>query len=506
MRIHPIIRISMLAAGGIAFSILVAYGLMGVVRSQAPITLATWTEPALPKTTAGRLFDAYLKVLNAGDRENLKQFVAEHFSPVGPGGGDINDRIAAQVRFADISRGLNLYEVTESDVYSMTVTAQLRLTQEWKQIAFFVEQAPPHRISGVKIVPAEAPNLAQPTPRNDEEIGRRIDAYVQDLVKAGRFSGVVLVARNGVPIFEGAYGSADREQKIPNRRSTHFSMASAGKMFTAVAVAQLVEAGKLSYADTINRHLPEYPAGAERVTIDHLLTHRSGIIDFFADETRFATVKESLDPQRDYRALFIDAPLQFSPGERFEYSNSNYILLGAIIEEVSGQSYEDYLRTHIFVPARMTQTRLSSAGIEDSVLARGYTELDTDGAMTPGQRRPAAAYEPAVASAAGGAYTTADDLLRFDRALRTHQLLSTAATDELLAERTDYERPGYHYAYGFITRVAGDERVVGHSGGFPGVDAQFEMYLDSGYTVIVLSNYELVAEPIVSYVQQVVTR
>lgn len=506
MTFHFGVRNSVLAAGGIGLSLLVAFWLMGYAHSRAEVALATWAEPTLPDTTAGRLFDAYREALNAGDEQRIRHFVAEHFSPTGPGGADLDDRIASQLRFADISRGLNLYEVTRSDEFSVSVKAQLRLTQEWKQITFMLEQELPHRVSGVMIMPAEAPDLAQPAPRNDEEIRRRIDAYVHDLVEAGRFSGVVLVARDGIPVFEAAYGSANLESEIPNRLSTRFSIASAGKMFTAVAIAQLVEAGKLSYSDTIDRYLPDYPATAERVTIDQLLTHRSGIVDFFADEARFAAVKESLDPQRDYLALFMDEPLRFTPGERFEYSNSNYILLGAVVEKVSGQSYEDYLRAHVFLPAGMTQTGLSSSGIDDSVLARGYTELDTDGSMTPGVRRSAAAHEPAVASAAGGAYTTAGDLLRFDRALRSHKLLSAAATSELLADRVEYERPGYRYAYGFITRLAGNERVAGHSGGFPGVDAQFETYLESGYTVIVLSNYEMVAEPILTYVQQVLPR
>jgi CubicO group peptidase (beta-lactamase class C family) len=503
---HPDVRRSLLAAGGIALAVLTAFWLLASVRSPAEVTLATWTEPAVPNTTAGRRFSAYLEVLNSGDQERLRRFVGEHFSPVGPGGGDINDRIASQVRFANISRGLNLYEVTQAEELAVSVTAQLRLTQEWRQITFMVEEEPPHLVSGVMIVPAEAPALARRVSRNDDEIAQQIDAYVQDLVQADRFSGVVLVARDGIPIFERAYGSANREQDVPNQRSTRFSIASAGKMFTAVAIAQLVEAGKLTYADTIDRHLSSYPAAAGQVTIDQLLTHRSGIVDFFADEAEFAKVKESLDPQRDYQPLFMDEPLRFVPGERFEYSNSNYILLGAIVEKVAGQSYGDYLRTHIFVPAGMTETSLSSVGIDGRVLARGYTELDTDGAMTPGKRRSAAAHEPAIASAAGGAYTTARDLLRFDQALRTHRLLSAAAADELLADRADYERPGYHYAYGFITRVAGDERVAGHSGGFPGVDAQFEMYLASGYTVIVLSNYEMVAEPILAYVQRLLPR
>lgn len=502
MKRHLGWRRSALMAGGIALVVLAAAWLMGYMRSHAELTLATWTEATLPDTPAGRQFDAYLEVLNAGDPQRLREFVAGHFSPVGPGGGDLDDRIASQLRFANISRGLNLYEVTGSDELSVAVTAQLRLTREWKKITFMVEEKPPHLVSGVMIVPADAPAVSQRAPGDDDEVVQQVDTYVRDLVEADRFSGVVLVARDGNAIFERAYGSADKEQGFPNQLSTHFSIASAGKMFTAVAIAQLVEAGKLSYADTIDRHLSGYPDGIGKVTIDQLLTHRSGIADFFADEARFARVKQSLDPQRDYPSLFIDEPLRFIPGERFEYSNSNYILLGAVIEAVTGQSYGDYLRTHVFTPAGMTETSLSSAGMEDDVLARGYTELDAEGAMTPGTRRSAAVHEPAMASAAGGAYTTAGDLLRFAQALRGHRLLSAAATGELLEDRVDYERPGYRYAYGFMTRRVGGDRVVGHSGGFPGVDAQFEMYLASGYTVIVLSNYEMVAEPILAFVQQ----
>jgi CubicO group peptidase (beta-lactamase class C family) len=341
----------------------------------------------------------------------------------------------------------------------------------------------------------------------DEQIGEQLDTYLRNLVDADRFSGVVLVAKDGATLFESAYGTANRADATPNTMATRFDLASASKMFTAVAIAQLVEQGRLAYDDPISVYLPDYPVDvARRVTVDHLLTHRSGIVDFFADVERFATVKHSLDPQRDYLALFMHEPLRFSPGERFDYSNSNYILLGAIIERVSGQRYDDYIRRHIFEPAGMAETSLSRRDIASALLAQGYTHMGEDGVMTKGERRLASAELPAVGSAAGGAFSTAGDLLRFDRALRTHRLLSQEATEQLLADRVDYGRPGYRYSYGFIVRTGSDERIIGHSGGFPGVDTQFDMYLDSGYTVIVLSNYEFVAEPVVMRLQRMLPR
>jgi len=496
-----------LAVVGIAALIVCAWLLSGRVRSQGQVTLATWTEPALPDTAAGNQLEAYMGVLNVGDRARLEEFVREYFSPVGPGGGDINDRIKSQVRFYNTVRGLNLFRVMESSETAITVVAQLRLTKEWRQITLMVEENAPHRISGVMIMPTDAPPIEQSIGQGDETLQQVIDAYARGLLDADRFSGVVVVAEKGEPIFEAAYGIANKEQNIPIRLETRFSVASVGKIFTALAIAQLVDTGRLSYSDTIDRYLTDYPdAVAQQVTIDHLLTHRSGIADFFADEEGFAKVQESNDPQQDYLSLFVNEPLHFVPGTRFEYSNSNYILLGAIVEKVSGQTYADYVDTHIFAPAGMSETVFSAEEVDINLIAHGYTELDTQGEMTVGVRRSAAAYEPATASAAGGVYTTAADLLRFDRSLRAHQLLSPAATDQLLIPRVDDDRPGYRYGYGFSIREADDEPIVGHSGGFPGVDAQFEMYWESGYTVIVLSNYELVSEPIARYIQQVLSR
>ena len=473
----------------------------GCRPSAAEEALATWTTPATPDTPAGREMAALLNVFNEGDNDALSAFIREHFTPVGPGGSSLESRISSQQRLYQSSHGLNLYEVVESKENTITVLAQMRLTQEWKRMTFLVEPDEPHRISGIMIVPADAP-AAVGKPLTIKALGEQIDTYVERLASADQFSGVVLVARDGRTLFERAYGMADREAGVANTMGTRFGYASVGKMFTSVAVAQLVDAGRMAYSDPLSKYLPEYPADvAHRVTIHHLLTHTSGIVDYFEDYNRFKTVQDSRNPQRDYPVLFMNEPLRFEPGERFEYSNSNFVLLGAIIERVTGQRYGDYLKEHVFGPAGMTETVLTKVTTGAAVYAKNYSQMDDEGELKTGPRRIATRYVTAMGSAAGGGYTTAGDLLKFAQALQNHRLLSAATEQELVTGKVDYGRPGYEYGYGFILRKAGDERVAGHAGGAPGVDGQFDMYRGSGYTIIVLANYELVGEPITKHVE-----
>jgi CubicO group peptidase (beta-lactamase class C family) len=306
-------------------------------------------------------------------------------------------------------------------------------------------------------------------------------------------------------VFARAYGLADKDRNVPNRVQTPFQYASVGKMFTAVAVAQLAEAGKLSFDQTVADYLPEFAGkSAAAVTLRQLLTHQSGILDFFEAKDRFERVQDSDNPQRDYLQTFAEEPLRFTPGERFEYSNSNFILLGAIVERTSGLPFEQYLDEHVFAPAGMTATTLDSKGRGELAPAMGYTELADDGKMTPGKRR-FIDLTKGRGSAAGGGVTTAEDMLKFAEALRTDRLLSATALDRLLADQIAGQRPGEHYAMGFITRQNAKERIFGHSGGFPGVDAQVDMYQRSGWTVVVLANYEAVGEPVARHIESLLT-
>jgi CubicO group peptidase (beta-lactamase class C family) len=335
---------------------------------------------------------------------------------------------------------------------------------------------------------------------SDAEIVRRLNAYLDRLAKEDEFSGAVLFAKEGRVLYKKAYGLASRAYNVPNRTDTKFNLASMGKMFTSVAIAQLVEQGKLSYTDTVGKILPDYPNKevAAKVTVHHLLTHTSGIGDYFNEKfmessrTRFRQIK-------DYFPLFVDRPLEFEPGARFRYSNAGFMVLGAIIEKVSGENYFDYVRAHIFKPAGMINTDAYELDQDTPNLAIGYTREEPGGPV-----RNNTFLHVIKGGPAGGSYSTVEDLLRFDQALRTHRLIASATFDLITTGKVDAF--GKRYAYGFGDSRVNGQRIVGHSGGFPGINTQLDMYLDSGYTVAVMCNDDDGAQRVAEKTRNMLTR
>ena len=224
------------------------------------------------------------------------------------------------------------------------------------------------------------------------------------------FSGAVLVARNGEVLLEDAWGLADRKAGTPNTTDTKFRIGSMNKMFTAVATLQLVEAGKLALDDPIGKHLPDYPNQdvASQVTVRHLLTHSGGTGDIFGPE--FERNRLTLREHRDYVDLYGSRAPEFEPGSRFEYSNYGFVLLGALIEAVSGESYYDYVRSNVFQPAGMTST--DSLPETDNVPNRAIGYMRAGDGWEPNTDT-----LPWRGTAAGGGYSTVGDLLRFAQAL-----------------------------------------------------------------------------------------
>jgi CubicO group peptidase (beta-lactamase class C family) len=287
---------------------------------------------------------------------------------------------------------------------------------------------------------------------------------------------------------------AEKGFSVPNRPDTKFNLGSMNKMFTSVAIAQLVEAGKLSYQDTLAKVLPEYPNKqvAETVTIHQLLTHTAGLGDFF-DNPEFRPHRERYRNPRDYFPLFANNPLRFAPGSRFGYSNAGFIVLGAVVEKVSGESYFDYVRAHILRPAGMLNT--DSYELTEVVpnLAVGYGRFEDD-PMGIDPRRSNIAFLPWRGSPAGGGYSTAPDLLRFAEALRTNKLVNAQLTELITSPKTPMTgapRPA-KYAYGFAIEEVSGKEIRGHSGGGSnsGINSSMEIFWDGSYTVIVLGNYD----------------
>ncbi len=319
--------------------------------------------------------------------------------------------------------------------------------------------------------------------------GERVSAageLLEEAAASARFSGAALVALHGTPVLERAYGFASKGLEVPNRTDTVFNMGSMTKMFTAVAIVQLVQEGKLRLDQVIDSVLPGYPRPvAERVTIEHLLTHTSGLGSFW--NAKFEAARNSLRTVADYLPLFVDDPLGFEPGERFGYSNAGYIVLGAIVEQVSGMTYDAYLAERICSVAGMNNTGAWAIDQDVPNRAIGYVRAEEGEA---GQfPRTNLTTTTVKGSPAGGTYSTVHDLLRFAQSLRRHELLNPEHTEMLLTPRVAMgPGGGAWYAYGFGCHTYGGVTIVGHNGGAPGVGAQLDLYRQSGYTTVILSN------------------
>jgi CubicO group peptidase (beta-lactamase class C family) len=321
---------------------------------------------------------------------------------------------------------------------------------------------------------------------NPEPAGE-IASYLDDLAEKGMFSGAVLIAKDGEPILKKAYGLANRDYEVSNQIDTKFNLGSMNKMFTAIAILQLVEQGKLAVDDKVIEHIPDYPNQdiASSVTIHQLLTHTSGLGDFFTNEYlemskgRFRTLE-------DYLLVFVDKPLQFEPGSQGRYSNAGFIVLGLIIEEITGQTYFDYIMENIYQVCGMTDTDSFETDKIVANIATGYSRSISANASISSNLF----FIPVKGSSAGGGYSTVEDMLNFSICLVNHQLLSQELTDVLLEDKVDSLNLGEDagYGYGFAIMRKNNHRIVGHGGGAPGVCSNLDIFLELGYTVVILSN------------------
>jgi D-alanyl-D-alanine carboxypeptidase len=294
------------------------------------------------------------------------------------------------------------------------------------------------------------------------------------------FSGTVIVAKHGVPIFERTYGRADRERGIPNTLDTAFSVGSMNKMMTAVAIIRLVQDGRLAVTDTVGKHIPDYPnrAIADHVTIHHLLTHTGGTGDIFDKD--YEDYRLKLKTHDDYLAYFGKRDPLHEPGAEFRYSNFGFVLLGAILERATGKTYYDAVAELVLAPARMTST--SWPRHDENVGAIGYTRMRTN------ELEANTFILPYRGTAAGGGWATAGDFIAFANALTGHALLDEKHT-QLVTTGKVRIRLGPKYAYGFADYVVDGVRCVGHNGGFPGVNGELSI-CENGYTVAVLANLD----------------
>ncbi len=307
----------------------------------------------------------------------------------------------------------------------------------------------------------------------------QVENQLQEIANNEAYSGTVLIAQKGEILFEKAYGYANLSHKVPNTIETKFGTASMGKMFTAVAVMKLREQGKLDLDTKVGEILKDYPNAVVRdsVTVEQLLMHTSGLTDFFNDEFEFRA-KHTVRTLADYFDLFKENDLLFAPGTGFSYSNAGYIVLGMLIEELSGMNFYDYVKQHIFIPAGMENTDYYETDTSIENLAQGYISKNEQGIW-----RTNTYMRGARGSSAGGAYSNAHDLLAFALALQNHQLISKESLSLMVS---DENADGY--GIGFRLNTFNNIEVYGHNGGAHGVSAELDIYKNLDFVVVTMSN------------------
>jgi CubicO group peptidase (beta-lactamase class C family) len=421
--------------------------------------------------------DRFVAAYNAADLETMTAYMRDY----GSAPMQQEAPILQALEWHDEMGRFDVIEVTESGPLELTGVLRTGASEQALGVEIEVGSEPPHRIS-MLLLGGDLPDRYRPQRLADPAAAEAWIAATQRLTAADRFSGAIYFSRKGKVLARAAFGFADREHKIPNTIQTRFRTASVTKMFTAVAVLRLAQDRKISLDDPLGKWLPELahePLGLG--TVHQYLTHTAGAGDLF--DERYYGHQRQLRTHDDYLRVFGKDLLKLQPGEEFAYSNLGYMLLGSLIERVTGRSYHDAVRKTVFVPARMTRsgTEPEDVAVEDRAI--GYDRPVGKGAIVSAMAH--IDYRP---FAACGAYTTVDDLARFFAALRSRKLLDAKYTGLMLTPAIDGGRA--MFGYGVMIRSRSADHWIGHDGTDRGMYADAWFSPETDRVVIVLSNVD----------------
>jgi CubicO group peptidase (beta-lactamase class C family) len=453
---------------------------IGIQPAQPPPELAppklTAAEVEAARTGAPfRQLSAWLDAFNSGDRERIQAYLAANYPSA---------NVDGQMGFRAQTGGFEFRALEQVGATTAVGLVQERDSDQFGRFVLAVEAEPPHKITrlGINAIPRPA---EFPIARLSEtELIAALRAKLEKDVAGDRFAGTALIGKivdgKATVLFEQAYGLADRGTNVANALDTRFRNGSMNKMFTATAILQLVQAGKIELAAPLGKYVTDYPNQdvATKVTIHQLLTHTGGTGDIFGPD--FTAHRLELRTHDDYVVLYGQRAPGFEPGSQYAYSNYGMVLLGVVIERVTGESYYDYVEANIYRPAGMSRT--ASEPESEVVGGRAIGYMRGPGGWTPNTDT-----LPYRGMAAGGGYSTVGDFLKFATALMGHKLLDAKHTELLITGKVDAGLSG-RYAYGFADARRDGAGWVGHSGGAPGQTGDLRIYPKSGYVVVALAN------------------
>lgn len=446
--------------------------------------------PEVSSKRLGDLTAALISAINSSDRAAVQTFIDDYTTPQYRNGQSIEARLqqfrTARWRMGHVRLGgERFWKGPPAGTYSPVVQDETTGTWWFLDLATVLDDD--LRVSGFNYNPMTAPAFAEPSPLEPDLLAGAIERTVQSACARDAFSGAVLVALRAEIVATAVCGEASKALEVGNTLDTKFNLASMNKMFTALVVMQLVEQGRLSLSDTVSAHvdqalLPE--SISTQVTVAQLLSHRSGV--------------QSVAP---------GATLAFEPGSQFQYSNAGMVLLGEVIESLTGEDYYSSIRRRIYEPAGMTDSEsyLFNEVVDGEEMVEGFAspyDFVPDGLNVAFQKSPfltnpaARATAPGRGGPAGGGFSTVLDLHKFAVALLEGKLVSTETLEAMWADYSGFDTGFYGYGYGFEIYQSPEGRVVGHGGSTVGASGRFEINTRTGYIVVVLSNYGSAAPPI----------
>ena len=448
--------------------------------------IASPAPPTLPDTPVGKLGGELIHHVNTDTPAQIRQWAPGVLSS-SVEADDKANLIAGLASAARDSGGVELTDVrTDPRQPGLLVLAvKGHRTGKWALFFLTADAEHPDKLGQANMVPMDDPAFYAAWPKgaaSHTDMARLIHTALDQLVRVSDFSGCLTVMDGATTVFDECRGLAERSFGVPVTHQTKFHIGSMDKMFTAVAIAQLVEAGKLSWDSTLAQLVPEYSdhEAASKISVWQLLHHTAGLGDFLVPE--FFAQREKFIDASDYLPLIARQPKVSEPGKNWNYSNAGYVLLGRIIENVSGENYFGYIQRHVFALADMNASGFDSLEDVTPKLATGYFQ---EGPLAT-EWKGCAMKIGFKGGPAGGGYSTNADLLRFAAALRDGKLVKPDTLTKMFDDEVPAGPGGY--AAGFGDRLSHGRHIRGHAGGIEGTDANLAMVWETKAAVVLTSN------------------
>ena len=461
--------------------------------------------PELPNKPGANLVKPLIDVVNSKDERTITQFIKKNFDEEFlnrfPMDAHVSYLLGAIVNKGDISyHSVRSYDNPPADNEIVAILRDNR-TENWRAIVLMINNDN-GKIESVEFSPARPPsNLPKEGAISLDKAVNVLNDYVNRMAEKDVFSGTVLLAKGEKVLFSSAKGLSSKRFDVANNINTRFNLGSMNKMFTSVAIMRLVQDGKLKLTDRLSQFADEswLPISiSEKIEIRHLLTHSSGLGNYF-NQVYFDSSKNKFRKLDDYKPLLDGHNLSFEPGTSNGYSNAGMLMLGVVIEKVSGKDYFSFIKETIYKPAGMTRSDSYEMDQPVKNLAIGYEPARNETGWTNNIYTHVLKGGPA-----GGGFSTVKDLHKFALALTQFKLLDKKHTEMLYSAKPELHSP--FYGFGFGVRPLDNDTVVGHSGGFPGISANMDIYLKQGYVAIVLSNYGSGASPVEAKMRNLLNR